>query len=83
MPPYTWQRGIQTSPFQGQVSILNTREQADLHQPDTVAAAVNTSGATGAFIYVAHGSMDNKNATLSAEGLQSHLRCLPWQLYSH
>jgi NAD(P)-dependent dehydrogenase (short-subunit alcohol dehydrogenase family) len=43
-----------------------TRLQADLHQPDTVAAAVKASGAKRAFIYVAHGSKDHMNATLLA-----------------
>jgi len=42
------------------------RVQADLHQPDTVAAAVESSGAKRAFIYVAHGSKDHMKATIQA-----------------
>jgi len=43
-----------------------TRLQADLHHPDTVAAAVKQSGAKRAFIYVAHGSKDHMKATIQA-----------------
>ncbi|CAN8105508.1 unnamed protein product [Discula destructiva] len=45
------------------------RVQADLSQPDTVAAAVKTSGATHAFIYLAFGTSDHMKAT--AEALKS------------
>lgn len=42
------------------------RIQADLTKPDTVAAAVQTSGAKHAFIYLAHGSQDHMKATIEA-----------------
>lgn len=42
------------------------RVQADLSKPDTVAAAVQTSGAKHAFIYLAHGSQDHMKATIEA-----------------
>lgn len=43
-----------------------TRVQADLSKPDTVAAAVKTSGATRAFIYVAQGTPDFMKGTAQA-----------------
>lgn len=42
------------------------RIQADLTKPDSVAAAVKTSGAKHAFIYLAHGSQDHMKATIEA-----------------
>lgn len=42
------------------------RVQADLHNPDSVAAAVKTTGATRAFIYLAFGSPDHMKSTLQA-----------------
>ena len=42
------------------------RVQADLTKPDTVAAAVKTSGAKRAFIYVAHGTPDHMKSALTA-----------------
>ncbi|KAF9888636.1 hypothetical protein FE257_008394 [Aspergillus nanangensis] len=42
------------------------RVQADLTQPDLVAAAVQASGATRAFIYLVHGTPDHMRATLAA-----------------
>lgn len=42
------------------------RVQADLTKPETVAAAVKTSGAKHAFIYLAHGSPDHMKATVEA-----------------
>lgn len=42
------------------------RVQADLQKPDTVSAAVQTSGAQHAFIYLAHGSQDHMKATIEA-----------------
>ena len=45
------------------------RLQADLTKPDTVLAAVRTSGATKAFIYLAWGTPDHMKATV--EALQS------------
>jgi uncharacterized protein YbjT (DUF2867 family) len=50
-----------------------TRVYADLSKPDTVAAAVKTSGATRAFIYVAQGTPDHMKATaeaLKASGIE-------------
>ncbi|CZT12203.1 related to NmrA-like family protein [Rhynchosporium agropyri] len=50
-----------------------SRVQADLSKPDTVAAAVKTSGATRAFIYVAQGTKDHMKATaeaLKASGIE-------------
>lgn len=49
------------------------RVQADLTQPETVAAAVATSGATHAFLYLALGSPDHMQATaeaLKASGIE-------------
>lgn len=43
-----------------------SRVYADLSKPDTVAAAVKTSGATRAFIYVAQGTPDFMKATAEA-----------------
>ncbi|KAH7321958.1 putative NAD(P)H azoreductase [Rhexocercosporidium sp. MPI-PUGE-AT-0058] len=43
-----------------------SRVQADLSKPDTVAAAVKTSGATRAFIYVAQGTKDYMKGTAEA-----------------
>ncbi|KAJ4387332.1 hypothetical protein N0V93_007921 [Gnomoniopsis smithogilvyi] len=42
------------------------RVQADLTKPETVTAAVKTSGAKHAFIYLAHGSQDHMKATIEA-----------------
>lgn len=42
------------------------RVQADLSKPDTVASAVQTSGAKHAFIYLCHGSQDHMKATIEA-----------------
>jgi uncharacterized protein YbjT (DUF2867 family) len=43
-----------------------SRVQANLSKPDTVAAAVKTSGATRAFIYVAQGTKDYMKGTAEA-----------------
>lgn len=43
-----------------------TRVQADLTKPDTVAAAVKTSGAKRAFFYLAMGSPDHMQSTIKA-----------------
>lgn len=43
-----------------------TRIQADMQKPDTVAEAVKKSGATRAFIYLAHGSSDHMKSTIEA-----------------
>lgn len=42
------------------------RVQADLTKPDTVAAAVEKTKATRAFIYLSHGSSDHMKSTLQA-----------------
>ncbi|KAF9885328.1 hypothetical protein FE257_013045 [Aspergillus nanangensis] len=42
------------------------RLQADLTKPDTVAAAVQASGAKRAFTYLAHGTPDHMRGTLAA-----------------
>jgi nucleoside-diphosphate-sugar epimerase len=42
------------------------RIQADLEQPETVLAAAKKSGATAAFIYLAHHSDDHMKATITA-----------------
>jgi uncharacterized protein YbjT (DUF2867 family) len=42
------------------------RVQADLTDPDSVAAAVQSSGATRAFIYRVHGKRDHMKSTLKA-----------------
>ena len=42
------------------------RVQADLQKPDTLAEAVQTSGAKRAFIYLAHGSSDHMKSALEA-----------------
>jgi uncharacterized protein YbjT (DUF2867 family) len=42
------------------------RIQADLTNPDSVAAAVKASGAKRAFTYLAHGTSDHMRATLTA-----------------
>ncbi|KAI2791981.1 hypothetical protein POX_b02010 [Penicillium oxalicum] len=42
------------------------RVQADLSDPDSVAAAIQSSGAKRAFIYLAHGSPDHMKTTLQA-----------------
>jgi uncharacterized protein YbjT (DUF2867 family) len=40
-----------------------TRIQADLSDPETVAKAIETSGAKTAFVYMIHGSKDNMAST--------------------
>ena len=42
------------------------RVKADLQQPHEVSAAIKETGATAAFMYVAHGSPDQMQATLQA-----------------
>ena len=42
------------------------RIQADLSQPETVAAAIHKSGAKRAFIYLVHGSTDHMKSTIEA-----------------
>ena len=42
------------------------RVQADLTKPDTVAAAIKSSGAKRAFVYIAHGMPDHMKSTFTA-----------------
>lgn len=42
------------------------RVQADLTKPETLSAAVESSGATKAFIYLAHGTPDNMKTSIEA-----------------